>query len=148
MNEWLQIKKSTLVGIADKIRDKTGKSERIAVTSLADEIENISTGGYVIAAPIEVTLDVNKWNGTTYTLTMTGYTPIYELQIGLPEVSSSTNTAEVVKSALTIPQTSASTDSSTGVTTVTIVISAITAPTIDIDVALFGLVAQEVEAEA
>lgn len=142
MTEWLQIKKSTLVDIADKIRYKTGTSEKIAVTKLADEIESIFTGGYVIAEPIEATLDVSKWNGTTYTLTMTGYTPIYELQIGLPEVSSSTNTAEVVKSALTIPQTSSSTNSETGVTTVTIVVSAITAPTIDINVALFGLVAQ------
>ena len=142
MSEQLIIKKSTLVDIADKIRYKTGKSDAIAVTKLADEIENIFTGGYVIAEPLEVTLNAANWNGTTYTLTMTGYTPIYEIQIGLPEVSSSTNTAEVVKSALTIPQTSSSTNSETGVTTVTITISAITTPAIDIDVALFGLVAQ------
>ena len=136
-----------LSAIANAIRAKTGRNTKMTLDEMRNEIANLESGGavtsYVIVNPVEFTLEASKWNGTTYTLDAVGYSTVYELQIGLPEVSSNTNTTAVVKSALTIPQTSSHTNSTTGVTTVTVTISAIAAPTIDIQVALFGLVAQD-----
>lgn len=92
---------------------------------------------YVGGNGVEFTLLAASWNGTTYSLDITGYSIAYPPQLGLPAVSDYPNTKAVVKSALTIPEASGS----------TIVISAIKAPTVDVRVAIFGLTATTTAAE-
>ena len=90
---------------------------------------------YVSGDGVEFTLFAANWDGTTYSLDISGYTIAYAPQLGLPAVSDYPNTKTVVKSALTIPEASGS----------TVVISAIKAPTVDVRVAIFGLAAEGAE---
>ena len=92
---------------------------------------------YVGGEGVEFTLLAANWNGTTYSLDITGYSIAYPPQLGLPTVSDYSNTKTVVKSALTIPEASGS----------TVVISCIQAPTVDVRVAIFGLTATAATAE-
>lgn len=101
-------------------------------------IENV----YVIGAPVDFTLSLDSWNGTTYALKAENYkVGVNDVQIGLPSATSTTNANAVVKAALTIVTTSyTSANSSNGTPAYTTLnISAVNAPTRDITVAIFGL---------
>lgn len=141
--------------IADAIRARTGGTAQMRPAQMPEAIAGISGGGgdiviggltYVVGEPMEFTL--SGWDadiqGTTYTLTATGYKPgANGLQIGLPSDSSTVNTQAVVAAALTIADSSftAATDSAAAYTTITI--SAVNAPDSDLTVAIFGLEAAE-----
>ena len=84
---------------------------------------------YVQGNPVEFVLLASAWNGTTYTLDITGYVIESALQLGLPAVSDYANTQAVVKAALTIPEAKGT----------SVIISAVNTPTIDVKVAIFGL---------
>ena len=79
--------------------------------------------------PTEFVLEASKWNGTTYSLSLSGYTVVDPPQIGLPLTTTYYNTIRVVNAGLTIPQASSS----------TVVISAKKQPTEDITIAIWGL---------
>lgn len=79
--------------------------------------------------PTEFVLEASKWNGTTYTISLSGYTVVDPPQVGLPLTTTYYNTIRVVDAGLTIPQASET----------TVVISAKKIPTEDITVAIWGL---------
>lgn len=56
------ISESTLIAIADAIRAKSGSTEEIQVSNMADEIMNLSIGG---SAPriVDVSLLASAWTG-------------------------------------------------------------------------------------
>lgn len=105
---------------------------------------------YVLGTPVDFVLSASGWNGTVYTLTVTEYGEVGELQIGIPTSSSIVNAQLLEQCALTIAQiknsyTNTDTDgdgeNDTKVYKSTdITISAVTAPTEDITVAIWGLV--------
>ena len=103
---------------------------------------------YVVGLPVALTL--TGWDpdaqGTTYTLKAEGYKiGAGGVQLGLPSDSSTVNTQAVVAAALTIVKTAVyapNKDTNTvGYTEITI--SALTAPSRDLTVAIFGLVEAE-----
>ena len=103
---------------------------------------------YVVGEPVSFTL--SGWdeplNGTTYKLKAEGYKiGAGGVQLGLPSDSSTVNTQAVVAAALTIVNTAVyapNKDTNTaGYTEITI--SAVTAPSRDLTVAIFGLVEAE-----
>lgn len=103
---------------------------------------------YVVGEPVSFTL--SGWdeplNGTTYKLKAEGYKiGAGGVQLGLPSDSSTVNTQAVVAAALTIVNTmviAPNKDTNTaGYTEITI--SAVTAPSRDLTVAIFGLVEAE-----
>ena len=109
-----------------------------------------SGGGtsYVVGLPVALTL--TGWDpdaqGTTYKLKAEGYKiGAGGVQLGLPSDSSTVNTQAVVAAALTIVKTAVyapNKDTNTvGYTEITI--SAVTAPSRDLTVAIFGLVEAE-----
>lgn len=109
-----------------------------------------SAGGtsYVVGLPVALTL--TGWDpdaqGTTYKLKAEGYKiGAGGVQLGLPSDSSTVNTQAVVAAALTIVNTAVyapNKDTNTaGYTEITI--SAVTAPSRDLTVAIFGLVEAE-----
>ena len=97
---------------------------------------------YVVGASTDFTLSANDWDGTNYTLRLdrTKYEIGNNLQIGIPSQSSMTNAQLLTESALTI--------SNIGLSALqhTITITAVTAPSKDIVVTIYGvtpIVAQE-----
>ena len=105
----------------------------MAITVFNPQIYGGTQTSYIYATPTEFTLAKDKWNGTTYTLDITGYTVASTPQLGLPPVSDYANTTAAVKAALTIPESNSS----------SITISAVNAPTRDLKIAIFGLTATE-----
>ena len=113
--------------------------------------DQIGTGGgtsYVVGTPVSFTL--TGWDvveqGTTYTLKAEGYKiGAGGVQLGLPSDSSTVNTQAVVAAALTIVNTGVTepdkSKNTVGYTEITI--SAVTAPSRDLTVAIFGLVEAE-----
>ena len=109
-----------------------------------------SGGGtsYVVGLPVALTL--TGWDpdaqGTTYKLKAEGYKiGAGGVQLGLPSNSSTVNTQAVVAAALTIVNTQVvapNKDTNTAGYTI-ITISAVTAPSRDLTVAIFGLVEAE-----
>lgn len=109
--------------------------------------DQIGTGGgtsYVVSTPVSFTL--TGWDpdtqGTTYKLIAVGYKPgANGVQLGLPSDSSTVNTQAVVAAALTIVDTNVTapdkSKNEVGFTEITI--SAVTAPSRDLTVAIFGL---------
>ena len=97
---------------------------------------------YAVGTPVEFTLSVDGWNGTTYELKAENYSiGSNDVQIGLPTESSTVNTQAVVAAALTIVhtlETAANTSNGTPAY-VTLTISAIETPIRDITIAIFGL---------
>lgn len=159
-----------LTDVADAIRTKTRSSETITASDFDTEIENIPSGGgttptgtititengtndvtnyasavvnvpvvptqYVIAGNTTFTLSVANWELDTYTLVVdtTAYTiDSQNVAIGIPATSSSTNCINVVKAGLVI----------TGVSSGNITIVATNVPTVDIQVAIFGVTATQ-----
>lgn len=109
--------------------------------------DQIGTGGgtsYVVGTPVSFTL--TGWDpdvqGTTYKLKAEGYKiGAGGVQLGLPSDSSTVNTQAVVAAALTIVSTwvvAPDKDKNTAGYTI-ITISAVTAPSRDLTVAIFGL---------
>ena len=129
---------------------RKGKTAYAKGQKLVGTLEESGGGSsaYVVGAPVLFTL--TGWDtaeqGTTYTLTAEGY-KIGEngVQLGLPSDSSTVNTQAVVAAALTIVNTQVvapNKDTNTvGYTEITI--SAVTAPSRDLTVAIFGLVEAE-----
>ena len=113
--------------------------------------DQIGTGGgptYVVGTPVLFTL--TGWDpdaqGTTYKLKAEGYKiGAGGVQLGLPSDSSTVNTQAVVAAALTIVNTQVvapnKNTNTAGYTIITI--SAVTAPSRDLTVAIFGLVEAE-----
>ena len=137
--------------IANAIRTKTGGSDRLKPSEMAEAIYGISGGGsptYVVGLPISFTL--TGWDpdvqGTTYKLKAVGYKPgANGVQLGLTSDSSTANTQAVVASALTIANVKATApDKEKNVAGFTeISIPAVTAPSRELTVAIFGLVEVE-----
>lgn len=90
---------------------------------------------YVKSDGEEFTLYEKNWNGSSYSLDVTGFVISHAPQIGLPEISDYPNTRAVVYAALTIPEASGN----------TVVISAVHVPTKDVKIMIFGLSAAEQE---
>ena len=125
---------------------RKGKTAYAKGQKLVGTLEESGGGSpaYVVGAPVLFTL--TGWDaaeqGTTYTLTAEGYKiGANGVQLGLPSDSSTVNTQAVVAAALTIVTTTVATPNKdkniAGYTLITI--SAVTAPSRELTVAIFGL---------
>lgn len=139
---------ASLTAVADAIREKGGTTAPLSFPAgMAEAVRNIQSAGgptYVVGAPVLFTL--TGWDpdtqGTTYKLKAEGYKiGANGVQLGLPSDSSTVNTQAVVAAALTIANTKVTAPdkekSVAGFTEITI--SAVTAPSRDLTVAIFGL---------
>lgn len=113
----------------DTVKLNTTENEEVVFVLETEPLNNT----YVVGTPRTCTLVASGWNGTRYTFIASGSVGSNGLQIGLPSESTAGNTQEVVKSALTLTNIESDTSS------VTITVSAVTAPTKDITIAIFGL---------
>lgn len=147
MPEYL-VQGNSLTAIADAIRAKGGTTAPLSFPAgMAEAVRNIQSGGgptYVVGAPVLFTL--TGWDhdaqGTTYKLKAEGYKiGAGGVQLGLPSDSSTVNTQAVVAAALTIVNTKVTApDKEKNVSGFTeITISAVTAPSRELTVAIFGL---------
>lgn len=125
---------------------RKGKTAYAKGQKLVGTLEESGGGSpaYVVGLPVALTL--TGWDpavqGTTYKLKAEGYKiGAGGVQLGLPSDSSTVNTQAVVAAALTIVNTTvAAPDKSKNVAGFTeITISAVTAPSRDLTVAIFGL---------
>ena len=125
---------------------RKGKTAYAKGQKLVGTLEESGGGSpaYVVGLPVALTL--TGWDpdaqGTTYKLKAEGYKiGAGGVQLGLPSDSSTVNTQAVVAAALTIVNTTvAAPDKSKNVAGYTeITISAVTAPSRDLTVAIFGL---------
>lgn len=135
------------VEAGDVRKGKTAYAKGEKIVGTLEESEGGSPA-YVVGAPVLFTL--TGWDpdaqGTTYKLKAEGYKiGAGGVQLGLPSDSSTVNTQAVVAAALTIVNTmviAPNKDTNTaGYTEITI--SAVTAPSRDLTVAIFGLVEAE-----
>lgn len=147
MAEYL-VQGESITAVADAIREKGGTTAPLSFPAgMAEAVRNIQSGGgtsYVVGTPVSFTL--TGWDpavqGTTYKLKAEGYKiGAGGVQLGLPSDSSTVNTQAVVAAALTIVDTRVTEpDKSKNVAGYTeITISAVTAPSRDLTVAIFGL---------
>lgn len=129
---------------------RKGKTAYAKGQKLVGTLEESGGGSpaYVVGLPVALTL--TGWDpavqGTTYKLKAEGYKiGAGGVQLGLPSDSSTVNTQAVVAAALTIVNTTvAAPDKSKNVAGFTeITISAVTAPSRELTVAIFGLVEAE-----
>lgn len=125
---------------------RKGKTAYAKGQKLVGTLEESGGGSpaYVVGLPVALTL--TGWDpavqGTTYKLKAVGYKRSANgVQLGLPSDSSTVNTQAVVAAALTIVNTTVATpDKSKNVAGYTeITISAVTAPSRELTVAIFGL---------
>lgn len=86
---------------------------------------------YVLGKYTEYTLTLDKWNGTTYTLTTTDYLNVVDAQLGIPPNSSLDNAQTIIHSCLTIANIE-NNESNTVFT-----IGAVKAPTKDVTIAIW-----------
>ncbi len=145
MAEYL-VQDKSLTAVADAIRAKNGGTDKLTLAQMPGKIAAISGGSpaYVVGLPVSFTL--TGWDpdaqGTTYKLKAEGYKiGAGGVQLGLPSDSSTVNTQAVVAAALTIVNTAVyapNKDKNTAGYTI-ITISAVTAPSRDLTVAIFGL---------
>ena len=128
---------------------RKGKTAYAKGQKLVGTLEESGGGtSYVVGLPVALTL--TGWDpdaqGTTYKLKAEGYKiGAGGIQLGLPSDSSTVNTQAVVAAALTIVNTAVyapnKNTNTAGYTLITI--SAVTAPSRDLTVAIFGLVEAE-----
>ena len=127
---------------------RKGKTAYAKGEKIVGTLEESGGTSYVVGLPVALTL--TGWDpdaqGTTYKLKAEGYKiGAGGVQLGLPSDSSTVNTQAVVAAALTIVNTmviAPNKDTNTaGYTEITI--SAVTAPSRDLTVAIFGLVEAE-----
>lgn len=127
---------------------RKGKTAYAKGQKLVGTLEESGGLAYVVGTPVALTL--TDWDpaaqGTTYKLKAEGYKiGAGGVQLGLPSDSSTVNTQAVVAAALTIVNTIVYTPDKdkniAGYTEITI--SAVTAPSRDLTVAIFGLVEAE-----
>lgn len=123
---------------------RKGKTAYAKGQKLVGTLEESGGLTYVVGSPVALTL--TGWDpavqGTTYKLKAEGYKiGAGGVQLGLPSDSSTVNTQAVVAAALTIVNTTvAAPDKSKNVAGFTeITISAVTAPSRELTVAIFGL---------
>lgn len=123
---------------------RKGKTAYAKGQKLVGTLEESGGLTYVVGSPVALTL--TGWDpdaqGTTYKLKAEGYKiGAGGVQLGLPSDSSTVNTQAVVAAALTIVNTAVTTpDKNTNTVGYTnIYISAVTAPSRDLTVAIFGL---------
>lgn len=147
MAEYL-VQDTSLTTVADAIREKGGTTAPLSFPAgMAEAVRNIQSAGgptYVVGTPVSFTL--TGWDtdaqGTTYKLKAEGYKiGANGVQLGLPSDSSTVNTQAVVAAALTIVNTAVyapNKDTNTAGYTI-ITISAVTAPSRELTVAIFGL---------
>ena len=125
---------------------RKGKTAYAKGTKIVGTLEESGGGSpaYVVGLPVALTL--TGWDpavqGTTYKLKAEGYKiGAGGVQLGLPSDSSTVNTQAVVAAALTIVNTTVATPNkntnTAGYTLITI--SAVTAPSRELTVAIFGL---------
>ena len=100
---------------------------------------------YVVGNPVEFVLSKDGWNGTIYTITTEEYGVVGDLQLGIPPNSTMPNAQRLIQCALTIPQISNVMVDNDGdevkeTNRATITISAVTAPTEDVTIAIWGLI--------
>ena len=128
---------------------RKGKTAYAKGQKLVGTLEE-SGGGPVYVVGLPVALTLTGWDpavqGTTYKLKAEGYKiGAGGVQLGLPSDSSTVNTQAVVAAALTIVNTTVATPNkntnTAGYTLITI--SAVTAPSRELTVAIFGLVEAE-----
>lgn len=109
----------------------------LAVGRALKGVSDVQTVNYVTEGIcLEFTLKANKWNGTTYSLSVSNHGTNTDLRLGLPIHTSAINAKRMVQSALTLPYVR--TYNSDGVDYITMDISATYAPTEDITVAIWG----------
>lgn len=127
---------------------RKGKTAYAKGQKLVGTLEESGGLTYVVGSPVALTL--TGWDpavqGTTYKLKAEGYKiGAGGVQLGLPSDSSTVNTQAVVAAALTIVNTQVvapnKNTNTAGYTIITI--SAVTAPSRDLTVAIFGLVEAE-----
>lgn len=145
MAEFL-VQGASLTTVADAIREKGGTTAPLSFPAgMAEAVRNIQSAGgptYVVGAPVSFTL--TGWDpdaqGTTYKLKAEGYKiGAGGVQLGLPSDSSTVNTQAVIAAALTVVDTYVSTPGKTTAGYTEITISAVTAPSRELTVAIFGL---------
>lgn len=132
-----------LTAVADAIREKGRTTDLLSFpTGMVTAVRNIKS--YVVGLPRSVKL--SNWDpdvyGTTCSVKLVGYKiGAGGLQVGLPSNSSTVNTQAVVAAALTIVDTQVNepnkSEKVAGFTQV--IFSAVTAPSRDLIIALFGL---------
>ena len=144
---------ASLTAVADAIREKGGTFAPLSFPAgMVAAVRDIQGGGgsptYVVGLPISFTL--TGWDpdtqGTTYKLKAVGYKPgAGGIQLGLPSDSSTVNTQAVVAAALTIANTKVTEPDKrkNGAGYTEISIPAVTAPSRELTIALFGLVEME-----
>ena len=123
-----------------------GKTYEIADDQARKAVETVAnqfiTAGYkyVTGTPIKFTLTADGWNGTNYNLNTFGYViGKYGVQIGIPDSYSAVNTEALIKAAITIRTAWNYTSGTEAGTYAILELVAITKPTQDIDIVLFGL---------
>ena len=133
-----------LQAIADAIRGQTGKSDKMTLDQMPEEIKEIEGSTvikYTTGTLIPVTID--NWDeegeGHTKTVKVTGYNPGPNgLQVGMPDKESVTNELALLQAALTIQNvTHVAPKDVTGTTNITF--SAIKIPEDKLVVGIFGL---------
>ena len=125
--------------------------DTVRLVTSGGETVDFSVGGtteYVAGSLTTITLAAADWNGTSQTVTLTYTdTTVYtnNLQIGIPPSSSASNADAVIAAGITLPYVSQSSSTSendgvtTTTTTVQLTFSAITAPSVDVRIGVYGL---------
>lgn len=121
---------------------RKGKTAYAKGQKLTGTLEESGGLTYVVGTPVLFTL--TGWDpdaqGTTYKLKAEGYKiGVGGVQLGLPSDSSTVNTQAVIAAALTVVDTYVSTPGKTTAGYTEITISAVTAPSRELTVAIFGL---------
>lgn len=141
----VSITKSLLDELSRTIANKSGVAGPLTITRMNEIANELNTTAYVIGEPIDVTIPADSWDGTTAKVKVIGYLPVSSssklVTIGLPLNDSTVNTQRVIAATLTMPYvyyTDADTDDNVAAYT-TLYLSAITAPTKDVTIGVFGL---------
>ena len=107
----------------------------------SDQAGTVEFPHMVTSEPVTVKLSKDEWNGSCYTLTVPLYNKgPYGIQIGLPANTSTTNTQNLIRAALTINNTYNYTGSTSQNPYVQMLLVAVNVPDEDMEIALYGTV--------